>query len=178
MNRTASIPDALQTLRLVPGYGEYSVDADGNVYSTRKGSLRKLQAFKTNSGYMKLRLKKDGVGKGHYVHRLVAQAFIGDLGNLQVNHIDGNKLNNTADNLELVDRVKNMAHAKDSGLWNPANNKSEDRRIVPDDVVIAARAAYKKGQRGFGMRAMADKYGVSKTVMEGILMNRTYKEVA
>ena len=174
-----TIPDALQSLCPVQGYdGVYSVDADGNVYSTQRGGLKKLRAFKTNSGYLKLRLKKDGIGKGFYVHRLVVQAFVGNPEGMDVNHIDGNKLNNSASNLEIVSRTDNMKHARSIGIWNPANNGSVDRRVVPHEVVIAARAEYVKGKRGNGIFSMAKKFGVSKTVMECILANKSYKEVA
>lgn len=51
------------------------------------------------------------------VHRAVAFAFVGDYRDgFEVNHIDGNKLNNYADNLEWVSRRTNNLHAIDHGL--------------------------------------------------------------
>lgn len=70
-----------------------------------------------NSGYLKVGLSVDGIHKYYLVHRLVAQAFIPNPNNLpQVNHIDGNKLNNHVDNLEWVSSYENQQHAVKNGL--------------------------------------------------------------
>lgn len=66
----------------------------------------------------------NGKGKSYKVHRLVCYAFhpidaykcLEDYNHLQVNHIDGNTLNNHKDNLEWTDQKKNMSHAYDTGL--------------------------------------------------------------
>ena len=64
-------------------------------------------------------------GKRHYLHRLVAEAFISNpSGKLEVNHINGNKLDNRAENLEWATRSDNMRHAthvlgKRSGQFGP-----------------------------------------------------------
>lgn len=61
--------------------------------------------------------KKNDKDKNYSVHRLVAQAFIPNPSNLSdVNHIDGNKLNNNIDNLELCTRSQNLKHALQIGL--------------------------------------------------------------
>ena len=73
-----------------------------------------------NSGYYKVRLYE----KWHYVHRLVAMTFL-DNEKKQVNHIDGNKLNNNANNLQWVTQSQNMKHAYDSGLLVPYDRKGE-----------------------------------------------------
>lgn len=57
------------------------------------------------------------IGKNHKVHRLVALAFVPSPDGLpHVNHIDGNKENNSADNLEWVSDRQNKEHAKRCGL--------------------------------------------------------------
>jgi hypothetical protein len=59
----------------------------------------------------------NGKVKQQYVHRLVANAFIPNpLNKEQVNHKDGNKLNNNLSNLEWVTKAENQIHAIENGL--------------------------------------------------------------
>ena len=69
-----------------------------------------LQPRKQNAGYLVVWLSVEGKKKAITVHRLVATAFINGFGS-DVNHIDGNKTNNRADNLEWVTRSNNIKHA-------------------------------------------------------------------
>lgn len=67
--------------------------------------------------YPKVHIFKDGVGKFIYTHRLVALAFIPNPENkLQINHINGNKYDNRAINLEWATSQENLQHAIDTGL--------------------------------------------------------------
>lgn len=78
---------------------------------------------RVHNGYYKVRLKQ-----GWYpVHRLLALAFIPNPDNLEtVNHKDGNKLNNSLDNLEWVSRKDNLLHAMDNNLHNWGRTKIKD----------------------------------------------------
>ena len=80
-----------------------------------KGKI--LATRKNNSGYLKVDLIKDKKAKTFFVHRLVAIAFISNVENKpQVNHIDGNKENNTIENIEWCDAFENQQHALNIGL--------------------------------------------------------------
>lgn len=67
-------------------------------------------------GYLQISFSLNSCKKTSYVHRLVADHFIGDLSGKEVNHIDGNKLNNASYNLEIVTRTENERHAHATGL--------------------------------------------------------------
>ena len=100
--------------------GKYQVSNYGNVRSFSRWKNGGLLKFgKTKTGYYFVNLVKNGRKdvKDFRVHRLVAIAFLDNPKNLpEVNHIDGNKLNNHVDNLEWVSREDNIRHAVKTGL--------------------------------------------------------------
>lgn len=73
-------------------------------------------------GYLRVRLIKDKKGKNYFIHRLVAEIFVPNPKNKpQVNHIDGNKLNNQVNNLEWVTAKENINRSekvKKMPRWN------------------------------------------------------------
>lgn len=92
--------------------GQYSISTLGRIYSNR--FHRFLDAQIDRCGYKVITIRK----KHYMVHRLIANTFMGlDLDSkLEINHKDGNKLNNDISNLEIVTRQENMNHAWDTGL--------------------------------------------------------------
>ena len=76
---------------------------------------RILKPIINRDGYMFVRLCKNGKCKNMRIHKLVANAFLGEC-NLQVDHIDGNKLNNRLDNLEYVTPKENTQRAWKKGI--------------------------------------------------------------
>ena len=91
----------------------YEISTLGRVSNYRKF----MKTYTINSGYHALKLVKNGVRTSVLLHRLVAEAFIPNPDNKsEVNHIDGNKENNSVDNLEWVTSSENKIHALRSGL--------------------------------------------------------------
>lgn len=92
---------------------------DGRLY---KYNEKIVNINKGKIGYFVVDLYKNTKRMTFYIHRLVAEAFIPNPDNLpQVNHRDGNKLNNDIDNLEWVSAKQNCQHAYDNNLHT--NNK-------------------------------------------------------
>ena len=105
------------------GYeGLYQVSNMGRVrglprsHGRTKKPLIKSQRVKKD-GYLRVTLCKENIKTTITTHRVVASAFIENIENKkQVNHIDGDKKNNKAENLEWATSFENMSHAWEYGL--------------------------------------------------------------
>lgn len=85
--------------KAVKGFTRYEVSDCGTVRNIHTKEVKAIRLTKT--GYCITDLKENGRKKTAYVHRLVAEAFVDNPDNLpHINHIDENKQNNTATNLE------------------------------------------------------------------------------
>lgn len=115
--------DTMEEWRDVPGYeGFYQISSLGRLRSLDRESggkkySGKIISSKRRSGYIVDILCKDGVRKTCRRHRLVAEAFLPNPEEKpEVNHIDGNKINNCIDNLEWATHRENTEHAWVTGL--------------------------------------------------------------
>ena len=107
----------------IQGYeGRYAIEEDGTVwgYPSRANGMqmRKKKPYVNNRGYLSVSLTKDSKCRSKNIHRLLALHFLDGRTeqNKYINHKDGNKLNNSLDNLEWVTIAENNAHAIASGL--------------------------------------------------------------
>jgi NUMOD4 motif/HNH endonuclease/DNA endonuclease I-HmuI-like, NUMOD-like domain len=100
------IPDGCKKIK---DFSNYMVSEKGEIYSLT--TKRYLKPILNDNGYHYVTLCNDGK-KNHYVHTIVANAFLKIVpGKEFVNHMDGNKTNNTLKNLEWVNHSENRIHA-------------------------------------------------------------------
>ena len=93
----------------------YIVSSDGRI--RRVGSDKDHSMYKDSRGYLNIHLYQGGERSHKRVNRVVAEAFIPNPENKpEVNHKDGNKINNDVSNLEWNTKLENMGHAKRLGL--------------------------------------------------------------
>ena len=175
----------------VNGYeGYYEVSNFGNVRSLDqiqqrsngvaicvfhiRGRILKPYCTGRKEGYLTIDAKKNGTSKNLKVHRLVAEAFIPNPENKPVvNHIDGNKHNNRAENLEWCSVAENNNHAAKHGLTSHGE-KNKFAKLTALQVA-EIRGIYEKGVRGKGAKTLAKKYGVSNTTIRRIISRKKWK---
>lgn len=115
----------------VKGYeGLYKVSNTGKVKSFQRNREKFLSDKYYENGYLRASLSKNKEKKKVLIHRLVAETFIPNPENKpEVNHIDGNKKNNNASNLEWCTRCENVKHAWETGLNE--NQREKLRNMNP-----------------------------------------------
>jgi hypothetical protein len=125
----------------IPGYeGLYQVSSLGRVKSLGRNVMKWnhysfqpekiLRACTDNYGYLIVGLYKEKKLKSFKVHRLVAQAFIENPKNKDtVNHINGNKQDNSIENLEWATNAENKKHAFATGLTGGEHFRNNKRSV-------------------------------------------------
>jgi len=154
----------------VPDYEDYHVSNFGRVKSFKFKTPRIMIPYLNGSGYLQICLSKDDKSKHFHIHRLVALCFVSNPQDKpEVNHIDGNKLNNFVENLEWVTREQNINHAFDIGIAPQGQDRPEAKltneqarfiRENPDDLNSAQ---------------LAELFGVCDATIGRIRLGRTYK---
>lgn len=101
-----------QKWQRVLGYPNYYISRKGEVSRQMSdGTFKMLKASNNGNGYLRVNLYKNGLAKKHYIHRLVAKAFLSNPNkHPEVHHKDHDKSNNTLENLKWVSSVENNTH--------------------------------------------------------------------
>lgn len=159
-----------ETWKDIPSYeGIYQISNNSQVKSLRSG--KKLTISFVPYGFVKLCV--NGVAKKHYVHRLVAVAFIPNPENKSmINHKDGDKRNNAITNLEWCDAKHNVKHAYESNLMPSCENHS--RAKFTNDQVRQMRL---DRSNGLSRKFIMQKFNLSKLQYTRIIYRKTWKHI-
>lgn len=118
-------------------FPDYLINEFGNVISIKNGKRKELKSQMGNAGYLYIGLSKNNKAHNRFIHRLVAQTFIENASNKdQVNHIDGNKLNNHISNLEWISAKDNIKHAFINGLIKRSEKQNQNLGLRSRKKVI------------------------------------------
>lgn len=148
--------------------GLVEVSNHGKVRSLLRGKPAELKTQPDKKGYHRVRVTIEREKMSYKIHREVAKSFVPNPRNFpQVNHKDGNKNNNAADNLEWVTNQQNAHHAIANGLWDSvfeASRKENERRKRP--VVGRYADGTKCAVKWFGSVAEAERFVGSRHVVD------------
>lgn len=151
----------------------YSVSSLGRIRRdapSRTSKAAHVHAPRTgNRGYQMARLMCAGVGYQRQLHRLIAEAFHGPANGRHVNHINGIKTDNRAENLEWVTPAENVAHAR-----NVLGLRLGGRlRLTASDV----REIRQRAEAGETRRALAEAFGVCNSAITDVVTRKSWQHV-
>lgn len=123
-----------------------------------------LKPSKNPKGYYMVDIGGKRNRKYVTVHKIIAECFLvkQDASKSQVNHIDGNKLNNSVENLEYCTPKQNVLHSISLGL---VPNKLSDTEVI--ELV-------KLFNIGENKKEIAKRFNISLSVLNGVLTGKTY----
>ena len=172
-------------VRVIPFLPDYAITSDGEVWRVVRGGNRNHKRVphratgvsRCPKGYPQVCLQDASRRSGNRtvrIHRAVAEAWLGPRPpGHHVDHKDGNKLNNSASNLEYVTPAENVRRAIAMGLIRPETlgrkrrNSSKKLSLGEVDMI---RAAAKTTLR----KALATRFGVSVTTIGEIVRGETW----
>lgn len=150
-------------MAVVLDYEGYYVWEHG-VVQGKRGNI--LQGTLNGKGYKILSLYIDGKVKTKAIHRMVAELFVPNPDNLpEVNHKDGNKMNNHKDNLEWTTRGGNIKHAYDTGLRDCKGTKNANV-VLSEEEVNAICVLLENGVRQCKIRDMGYPYETVRAIKQ------------
>lgn len=160
----------------IEGYeGYYEISSYGRVKSFHPrnlpaGKLRHLHWNKRRDYYyVECQIRRSN-RKNFRVNRLVAKAFVpGYRPGLDVNHKDGNKRNNHAENLEWLTRSENQKHAFAHGLNTPRRGELCGNSKINSETVMKIRAL-KRDQPKLRNADIAKMYGLGMSTITHIIL--------
>lgn len=153
---------------------QYSIVDKRGVTQTFKPIDKKLTLG--NNGYYHFRFR----GKLYLLHRCIALCFVDGYSQDRniVNHLDGNKLNNSPDNLEWTTYAGNSRHAVDSGLikydWEMRRGEETSLSKLTNDDVLEIKKCLMNGE---SCTDISKRYSVSTTVISNIKRKSSWDHV-
>ncbi len=137
--------------------------------------FKEIKGSKGKVGYLTIALEKTSDGSycnQQYIHRLIGETFIPNLNNYpNINHKDGNKLNNNVKNLEWCNASYNNQHAYDTNLKH-RGEEFYNAKLTESQVLEILKLKGKLSQY-----KIAEIYNVTRSCILQIFSNRTWKHI-
>ena len=157
--------------QLIARFPLYEISEAGEV--RKVGTMRPLKSFPVK-GYLAVSLYGESGYFQGVIHRIASQTFLGPRPEgMQVNHKNGNALDNRAENLEYVSPQQNIWH-RDNVLKTTARGERSGKAVLTTKKVIRIR---KLSAQGLTHRKIAALLGVGKTTVANVVHLRTWHHV-
>ena len=175
------------TPRAVPGFENLYLDQNGLPYQKLEESFVELTVSKTST-YDRVSVFQNGKKERHHVHVLMAVTFLAlDLTNhgtksnsFQVDHKDGNKRNNSLENLEVVTKLENYNRALKAGCYskNGSASKGKAKKTLRKFSISDVEQIKQLRSDGFSYRKIAEQFNCNHLAIYQILKGKTYQDLS
>lgn len=164
----------------IPNYSLYHCSNTGLIKTFNWkgcGQTRIMKPAYDGSGYLRTMLKRDdGVIHTIKVHRIVAQTWVDNVEDKpEVNHINGIKDDNRAENLEWCTRQENITHCIENGLQYILKGEEIGNSKLTEKEVLEIRAKFIP--RVCGRKMLSKEYGVSEATIKEVVNRYTWKHI-
>ena len=150
-----------ETWKPIPDFPGYDVSDYGQI--RRNGYI--LSPWLSTKRYLRVSLYVHNTGHKRYMHRLVAEAFLGPAPcGCEVHHINGNKRDNRAGNLVWINKVEHARGENGSGAKLTANQVRKIREL--------------HATRAYLHKELAESFGVARETITNILTGKTWGYLA
>jgi hypothetical protein len=156
----------------------FEISDDGKLRNIITGTIYKLNKVgKVGSAYLGVCVSLGSKNNKLVIkiHKAIAETFIPNPNNLpQVNHKDGNKLNNNVSNLEWVTNQENSIHAWQTGLTISKKGIDKIESKLTNENVAYIKENYIPKDKIFGCRALAKQFNVSHSIISKIINKKIW----
>jgi hypothetical protein len=160
--------------KVTPVNLNYEVSNLGNIKNIKKNKI--LNQNISNRGYKYIKIIIDNKTKFISSHRLIMLTFKPEeqFEGCEINHKDGNKLNNILDNLEWVSHKDNIQHAYDNNLIHTIGSDKFNSKLM-EEQVLEIRKLYNEG---YSQAKLGELYNVSQYNISLIVTNKMWKHLS
>ncbi len=158
----------------IKGFKDYYITPTGEVFSTKVNPCREKVQTLSRKGYPRVTLYQDSKTHTIEVHRLMARTFLNVVKGQQINHKDGNKLNNRLENLEVVSASENMLHAYRTGLHTRVGINNPAAKLTESSVKAIRKLLL---QSDLTQKEIGILWGIHKDTVSNIKTGKTWRHV-